>query len=294
MSTAPQTLVDLRIDLAARAGVDKRNFGITGRATTRRPWGFHLGEKDITGGPPAVGMAKDYSVQHRRNKRGLTNASAGFDIRLPVGRLKKLAAHLVDLAKTGKDGGMLFEVIGPDSTGAAKRWAIDTKWQPRPARADHEWHIHISFFRDTEFKDKRPLFDGFFGTATPIPVDPTPELRLGAMGDPVKLLQDRLAEHGHPVVAPGEAGYGTFGPLTDDAVKAFQADNELVVDGIVGDITWAALLVDPPFVPEPGEPPAPANPEQPDIPDDVVAEVDAQQALDAIAAIVTEYREGTA
>jgi uncharacterized protein (TIGR02594 family) len=34
---------------------------------------------------------------------------------------------------------------------------------------------------------------------------------------------------------------GDFGPLTDAAVKAFQSDNGLEVDGVVGNRTWAAL-----------------------------------------------------
>lgn len=289
MSVAPQTLIDLRHDLAARTGRAGKNFGIRG---TMKPgsWGFHFGRGEIYG--PIGKGDRDYSVRHVRNKAGLTNSSSGFDIRLPVGQLKKLVAYLIDLQATGKDLGMLYEVIGPDAAGKATRWAVDTKWKPTDGSNDHEWHIHIGWFRDTEFRDKRPLFDAFFATSTPVP-DPHPELRLGATGDPVRELQDRLAEHGHVVVAPGAAGYGTFGPLTDTAVRAFQADNEFVVDGIVHAGTWDALLADPPMIPEPGETPAPVDPQQPDIPDDVVAEQNARDAMAAIAVIVAAYTEGT-
>jgi peptidoglycan hydrolase-like protein with peptidoglycan-binding domain len=35
---------------------------------------------------------------------------------------------------------------------------------------------------------------------------------------------------------------GIFGPKTEAAVRAFQADENLTVDGIVGRHTWTALL----------------------------------------------------
>jgi len=35
---------------------------------------------------------------------------------------------------------------------------------------------------------------------------------------------------------------GVFGPKTEAAVKAFQTDQGLVVDGIVGRNTWKALF----------------------------------------------------
>ena len=35
---------------------------------------------------------------------------------------------------------------------------------------------------------------------------------------------------------------GIFGPKTEEAVRAFQANESLAVDGIVGKNTWTALL----------------------------------------------------
>lgn len=56
-------------------------------------------------------------------------------------------------------------------------------------------------------------------------------LKLGSRGQEVRLLQQRLSLQED----------GIFGPITEEAVKAFQADNSLVVDGIVGAKTWASL-----------------------------------------------------
>lgn len=57
-------------------------------------------------------------------------------------------------------------------------------------------------------------------------------------GNDVKLLQNRLLDLGYNAVGVAD---GKFGPKTDNAVRSFQTDNSLVVDGIVGQQTWKAL-----------------------------------------------------
>ena len=64
--------------------------------------------------------------------------------------------------------------------------------------------------------------------------DSTP--RPGARGEAVRALQEALAAHGHALVADG-----VFGPLTETAVKSFQAQRGLAADGIAGPATMAAL-----------------------------------------------------
>lgn len=61
-------------------------------------------------------------------------------------------------------------------------------------------------------------------------------LRLGSEGFRVRALQERLVELGYPLQVDGD-----FGPATDHQVRAFQADNGLKVDGLVGTLTDAAL-----------------------------------------------------
>ena len=56
-------------------------------------------------------------------------------------------------------------------------------------------------------------------------------LRLGSRGESVKTLQFFLKI----------AADGIFGPGTDRAVKAWQKANGLIVDGVVGPKTWAAM-----------------------------------------------------
>ncbi len=92
-------------------------------------------------------------------------------------------------------------------------------------------------------------------TSTPTTAAPTPTPTLTAtpafyvrdlfLSDPamtggdVLQLQQRLVELGYSVVGTPD---GWFGAKTDEAVRQFQQRNGLVVDGIVGRITWARLF----------------------------------------------------
>jgi peptidoglycan hydrolase-like protein with peptidoglycan-binding domain len=58
-------------------------------------------------------------------------------------------------------------------------------------------------------------------------------------GDDVLLLQQRLLELGYSEVGVPD---GVFGPMTDEAVRHFQENNGLVIDGIVGPVTWEVLF----------------------------------------------------
>lgn len=61
-------------------------------------------------------------------------------------------------------------------------------------------------------------------------------LRTGDDGDMVYELQERLVSLHYDLSADGD-----FGPRTEKAVRQFQQDNGLKVDGIVGNGTWDTL-----------------------------------------------------
>jgi N-acetyl-anhydromuramyl-L-alanine amidase AmpD len=63
-----------------------------------------------------------------------------------------------------------------------------------------------------------------------------PILRTTSSGPAVAHLQQLLKNNGHKIAVDGE-----FGRETVEAVRKFQQKNKLVVDGIVGALTWAAL-----------------------------------------------------
>lgn len=76
-------------------------------------------------------------------------------------------------------------------------------------------------------------------TPTPTPEKKKPTIRRGSSGKYVKECQNDLISLGYDVGKTGADG--KFGANTLKAVKAFQKDKKLKVDGIVGAKTWEAL-----------------------------------------------------
>ena len=76
-------------------------------------------------------------------------------------------------------------------------------------------------------------------TPTPTPEKKKPTIRKGSKGTYVKECQNDLIKLGYDVGKTGADG--KFGNCTDKAVKAFQKDKKLKVDGIVGAKTWEEL-----------------------------------------------------
>ncbi|MEO0535865.1 MAG: peptidoglycan-binding protein [Cyanobacteria bacterium P01_A01_bin.123] len=69
-------------------------------------------------------------------------------------------------------------------------------------------------------------------------ITPTPILTLGQRGEAVERLQQQLQIQGYDL----DTVDGIFGPATLTAVEAFQEDQNLEVDGIVGAKTWQQLV----------------------------------------------------
>lgn len=79
--------------------------------------------------------------------------------------------------------------------------------------------------------------DGIVGPLTwqALPADPdTPELSNGSSGSEVSAMQQVLKNAG---LYTGPID-GDFGPNTEAAVRAYQTQRGVTVDGIVGDQTW--------------------------------------------------------
>lgn len=72
-------------------------------------------------------------------------------------------------------------------------------------------------------------------TTTMAPAD-MPVLKMGSKGDFVTIAQGRLVVAGYPIEVDG-----IFGKKTEEAVKKFQKEHQLITDGIIGKNTWKAL-----------------------------------------------------
>ena len=107
-------------------------------------------------------------------------------------------------------------------------------WVRRPYRgpSPHTEHLHLSVVGDARARDASPwMLPGLGGGTAPAGKYPT--IQRGSTGEAVKLIQRFLA-----VVGPGEAGYGFYGPKTEEAVKEYQKMRGLASDGVCGPATW--------------------------------------------------------
>jgi hypothetical protein len=173
MTYAPQSLLDLGAYWRGQGGVVA---GIVGSTKTHCK-GYHLGRDRIFGDcacrpknicQPGLGAA-DYSVQQPRDKAGLTDAASAIDL----GKLDDQLAGLWDfsawLARRAMSGTadtrdirdiIFFDPIRSVVVGWS---ALD------PDRlivgygdASHKTHTHISYWRDSEGRDKRDAFRAYF------------------------------------------------------------------------------------------------------------------------------------
>lgn len=82
------------------------------------------------------------------------------------------------------------------------------------------------------------IADEYLRDLTPEPAYPS--VRRGSAGAVVTAAQTHLEAHGY---SPGWID-GRFGSRTDTAARAFQRSSGLTADGIIGPVTWAALIPD--------------------------------------------------
>lgn len=137
---------------------------------------------------------------------------------------------LVAEARSGAAGQarlMLRYIDKAGLAGALRRrdWQVFARGYNGPAYACHGYHLKLAAAYERHRR----------GSAGILPAD-TDTLRRGGRGEAVRELQLTLTALGFPLQADG-----VFGAATEAMVKAFQKENGLAADGIVGAGTRAAL-----------------------------------------------------
>jgi hypothetical protein len=148
------------------------NLGIVGDvAHQAKGTSYHLGEDKLQSGA--------YSARTPRDRAGLTNAASAIDLgRLngKLGPLRDFSDWLVHRGQTRAPGTRdIREIIWSPDGQHVLRWDRErgASSAPRPGEADnsHLTHTHISFYRDSESREKVGLFSPYF-TAEPAPLPP--------------------------------------------------------------------------------------------------------------------------
>ena len=169
MTYIPKTIAQFAKVWTDHGGV---NSGIVGDA--RHTGGYHLG-RDRLFSSTGKGWS-DYSLQLQRDKNGLTNAASAMDFGKLGGSLTKLqhfSRWLVDKCKADPKARYLVRefIYTPNGQLPIHRYSgPDNKVYTGPGSGDntHLWHSHLSFYRDTEYKDKTWLLNEYFAQfATP-------------------------------------------------------------------------------------------------------------------------------
>ncbi len=159
MTYAPDTLlVARRLLIDTVPGLTGAEVGIVGdgpHAATGSS--YHLGKSQL--------RSDSYSiVESSRDRNGLTDAAAALDIgefsftrNGKTHNLRTFSAWLVAQCKAGTaDTKDIREVIYSTDGTTVKRW--DRLGRRSIGDSSHRWHTHISYFRDSEKRDKAGLF----------------------------------------------------------------------------------------------------------------------------------------
>ena len=137
----------------------------------------------------------------------------------------ELAAHFRDIGNAGNEPRLKYVISN------RRIWnpSISKAWRAYNGANAHDQHVHVSVVGGNAADDARDWDLGDLGRREPDAVTSKPLLQRGASGSDVRLIQQALMID------------GIFGPLTEQAVRRFQALEEIDDDGIVGPLTWRAL-----------------------------------------------------
>lgn len=170
MTYAPTSLRELAAYWTDKGGID---LGIVGDAAHATRPSYHNGLdraiKRYGTSDLAVIARYDYSFRLSRDKAGASDAAMGFDIGKLQGTytaLQHFSRWLVAQCRANTPGARdVREVIYSPDGSRVQRWSgVDNAIHTGEGNGDssHRYHTHISYYRDSENRDKLALFAPYF------------------------------------------------------------------------------------------------------------------------------------
>jgi len=162
MTFAPPALLAARAYLKGQdADLDSSELGINGGPShVATGTSYHLGLDQLK-------MSKNpYSARTPRDRAGLSNAASALDIDDDLDELRELSVWLVEQCRANApDTRDIREVIFSPDGARVLQWdrerGVSSLPQPH-SDLSHREHTHVSWYRDSESRDKTAVFKRFF------------------------------------------------------------------------------------------------------------------------------------
>jgi peptidoglycan hydrolase-like protein with peptidoglycan-binding domain len=150
-------------------------------------------------------------------------------------------SRVLKLGSTGDDVTILQNLLNKLPSSIATPVAVDGKFGDATQASVKKFQTYFGLTPDGIVGKNTFLY---FGEITGAGAFGSRTLKKGSSGNDVTVLQNRLAGSLKKYAAAlGGPADGLFGSKTEAAVKLFQADNGLQVDGIVGPETFKKLYI---------------------------------------------------
>lgn len=228
MTYAPATLIELRDFWVSQGGDD---LGIVGDAKHAARSSYHNGKDRIVAND---NWDTDYTVRLPRDRCCATNAASAIDLGRLDGTLRELQTFSRWLVRQCQDKAPgtedIREVIWSPDGKVVRRWDHNTGkiyvGGDGTGQGDdsHLWHTHISYYRDSEKRDKVAVFRRYFEENGTMPS----RMRLYPSDRTVLVAEDaRLYPDGYP--SPERTDYVNIKPARRMDLNAYLPNGPAVV-----------------------------------------------------------------
>jgi len=218
--------------------------GVVGPATWRKLWEAYFAA--VGSIPPERPGAPNQPSIPPYPGILIRQGSTGPDVRLMQTYLNAIGRVFPSIAQLTPDG-----IFGPRTHASVVAFQRQFGLTPDGIIGPMTWYRIVEEYNRLQAAPPTP---------GPNPQYPGSPIRVGARGENVTLIQNRLNALSRTFPAiPTLTADGVFGPLTENSVRVFQRIFGLNPDGIVGPLTWERLMS------VSANPPSVTNPEYPGV-----------------------------